>query len=196
MKEGMRLNKKRQKGGSEKAAKNGQTGLVSRLLSRVKRVKEEIFPGSPPKKKTGATELLRKDHRRFKSLIKKLKSARKNKAKLLDLIEGEVKIHSRCEEMIFYPEMNKVDSALIAESLEEHHQVDILLAELKKMTRAGAEKFKAKVVVLEENLDHHIEEEEGDMFIKAELELRDQLESLAEEIVYYKGQLKAKWKAA
>ncbi|MBI3804142.1 MAG: hemerythrin domain-containing protein [Nitrospirae bacterium] len=158
--------------------------------------KEDVRSAFVSEGKMKATELLKQDHDKVKGLIEQLKSARKNKRALIRQIEEEIKIHSRCEEMIFYPEMKKVNSELIAESLEEHHQVDMILAELKKMTGKEGEAFDAKVIVFEETLQHHIDEEEGEMFPEAEKKLKDQLESLGEEIVYFKGELKAKRKKA
>ena len=111
---------------------------------------------------------------------------------LVALIEEEIKIHSEAEEIIFYPEMKKIDSEMIAEAAEEHHQVDVLLAELKEMTGREGEEFDAKVAVLEENLEHHIKEEEEEMFPKAEKELKNQLEDLGAEIEYFKGEWNAR----
>lgn len=136
-----------------------------------------------------ATDLLKKDHQKVKDLIKELKAAGESKMEWVNRIEEEIQIHSHCEEKIFYPEVKKFDSEIIAESVEEHHQVDLILAELKEMTGEEGEAFDAKVTVLEETLEHHIEEEEGEMFPEAEKKLKDQLERLGSEIEYYKGEL-------
>jgi hemerythrin-like domain-containing protein len=155
-------------------------------------IKEEVLSTFNPSGKVKATDLLKEDHDRFKALIKKLQSAKENKMEMIALIEEEIKIHSEAEEIIFYPEMKKVDSEMVAEAAEEHHQVDILLAELKEMTGEEGEAFDAKVTVLEENLEHHIKEEEEEMFPKAEKDLKDQLEDLGAEIEYFKGEWNAR----
>ena len=143
-----------------------------------------------------ATQLLKKDHQKVKGLIKKLKSARTKKEELLSQIEQEIKIHSQAEEQIFYPAYEEVDSEMVAESLEEHHQVDNILAELMEMTGDEGEEFEAKVTVLEEMLEHHIEEEEGEMFPEAEKKLKDQLEELGAQIEEFKEEWESKGRRA
>lgn len=143
-----------------------------------------------------ATQLLKKDHQKVKGLIKKLKSVRTKQEELINEIEEEIKIHSQAEERIFYPAYEEVDSEMVAESLEEHHQVDNTLAELKEMPEYEGEEFEAKVTVLEEMLKHHIEEEEGEMFPEAEKKLKDQLEDLGAQIEAFKGEWNAGQKAA
>lgn len=143
-----------------------------------------------------ATQLLKKDHQKVKGLIKKLKSARAKQEELINRIEEEIKIHSQAEEQIFYPAYEEVDSELVAESLEEHHQVDNILAELKEMPGYEGEEFEAKVIVLEEMLEHHMEEEEGEMFPEAEKKLKDQLEELGAQIEEFKEEWNSREKAA
>lgn len=133
-----------------------------------------------------ATQLLKKDHQKVKGLIKKLKSARTKKEELIAQIVEEVNLHSQAEEQIFYPAYEEFDSEIVAESLEEHHQVDHILDELKQMTGDEGEEFEAKVTVLEEMLEHHMEEEEGEMFPDAEKKLKDQLEDLGAQIEEFK----------
>jgi len=185
--------KNRGKTSKKKSAENSRPGWIGQL---VRTVREEIRSTFNTEGKMKATTLLKEDHDKVMDLIRQLKSARKNKMELVAEIEKEIQIHSECEETIFYPEMKKIDSELIAESLEEHHQVDLVLAELKEMTGEEGELFDAKVTVLEEMLKHHMEEEEGEMFPKAEKELKDQLEELGAEIEYFKGELAAKRRTA
>lgn len=193
MKEQRSKNKRGRTSKKKKSAESNPSGWIGQLL---RTVREEIRSTFNPEGKMKATTLLKEDHDKVIGLIQQLKSARKNKMALVSEIDKEIQIHSQCEETIFYPEMKKVDSELIAESLEEHHQVDLILAELKAMTGEEGESFDAKVTVLEETLKHHMEEEEGEMFPKAEKELRDQLEELGAEIEYFKGELAAKGRKA
>lgn len=143
-----------------------------------------------------ATQLLKKDHQKVKGLIKKLKSARKNKVELIQSIVGELKIHTQCEEQIFYPAMKEIDSEMIAEATEEHHLVDTILAEFEQMTGDEGEEFETKLSVLEETLLHHIKEEEGEMFPEAEKKLKEELKTLGTEMEALKGELSVRKKAA
>jgi hemerythrin-like domain-containing protein len=188
--------KKRQQSKKDRQAKEKPSHAMESVGDFFRTIKEEVLSTFTAGGKTKATDLLKEDHKRFKALIKKLKSAKENKIALVAVIEEEIKIHSQAEELIFYPEMKKVESEMIAEATEEHHQVDLLLAQLKEMTGEEGEAFTAKVAVLEENLEHHIKEEEEEMFPKAEKELKDQLEELGAEMEYFKGEWNARERKA
>lgn len=179
--------KKKQGGAGAKKNNEVKSGWIGPLL---RAVKERAFPSST-QENIKATALLKKDHAKVKQLITRLQSAEENKMALVSLIEQEIKIHSQCEEKIFYPEVKKFDSKIITESLKEHNEVDSILAELMEMT-GEEDRFDSKVIQLEEALQHHIEEEEGEMFPKAEEKLKDQLEELGAEIQYYKEELAVK----
>jgi hemerythrin superfamily protein len=116
-----------------------------------------------------AIELLTSQHRRIEELFASIekRSSRASKAKLDDvreLVSTLVK-HAEIEELVFYPaireELDLDDD--VDESLEEHHAAELLMAELEKMP-ADAPRYDAKVTVLKENVLHHIEEEESDLF--------------------------------
>jgi len=176
-----------------KSARENKMALVEKIFSTIKdEFRSTLHLGGEMK----ATDLLKQDHKKVKALIKKLKSASKGKMALVAQIDEEIKIHSQCEEQIFYVEMKKIDSEMVAEAAEEHHQVDTILAELREMTGEEGEPFDAKVTLLEENLEHHIKEEEEEMFPKAEKKLKDQLENLGSEMKYLKGELAAKERKA
>ena len=136
-----------------------------------------------PKRSTGrkqtsrvdAISLLKRDHRKVKQLLNRLdgtsESAAKSRKELFTQIETELKIHTRLEEEIFYPAFKEAVKAsehdLYHEAIEEHHLVDIVLAEM-KTTSVDSEKFSAKAKVLKDLVLHHAEEEEEpDMFVKA-----------------------------
>lgn len=179
--------KRKQGGAGAKKNNEVKSGWIGPLL---RTVKERAFPSST-QENIKATALLKKDHAKVKQLITRLQSAEENKMALVSLIEQEIKIHSQCEEKIFYPEVKKFDSKIITESLKEHNEVDSILAELMEMT-GEEDRFDSKVIQLEEALQHHIEEEEGEMFPEAEEKLKDQLEELGAEIQYYKEELAVK----
>ena len=92
----------------------------------------------------------------------------KTRAELFATIKGELTVHEIIEEEIFYPELKAHPKArdIVLEGFQEHHVVDLLMSELEQMDVAD-ERWGAKAVVMKENIEHHIEEEEGEMFTKA-----------------------------
>jgi hemerythrin superfamily protein len=134
-----------------------------------------------------ALELLKKDHQKVKGLFAEVKKTNdKNKQKqLFKEIKTELDTHARIEETVFYPALREHEElkSMIFESLEEHRQVKTLLRELSKAT-PGGDKFKAKLKVLSDNVEHHAEEEEeGKMFPKVRNVFdRPTLDQLGEEL--------------
>ena len=116
-------------------------------------------------------ELLRKDHEEVKSLFRDFTSAVENKEKeqIVDKAIRALEMHAAVEESLFYPGVRE-DSPdardKLDESLEEHHVVKLLIAELKDMS-AGDDRYAAKFRVLAENVRHHIKEEEAELFARA-----------------------------
>jgi hemerythrin superfamily protein len=116
--------------------------------------------------------LLKNDHKTVEELFKRFEKlgprAVKSKQDIVERIVRELSIHAAIEEMLFYPaireaaENGKLDE-MVLESLEEHHIVKWVLAELEKMP-ADHERFDAKVTVLIENVRHHVKEEENELF--------------------------------
>jgi hypothetical protein len=78
-------------------------------------------------------------------------------------IISELERHSKMEEQIVYPALKEKDEELFHEATEEHHAVDLLIGEVTNATPDNPA-YKAKMSVLRENVEHHIEEEEGDGF--------------------------------
>ena len=149
-----------------------------------------------------AITLLKSDHATVKKLLRELEGTteRGNKVRerLLSDIEREIKIHSQIEEELFYPTFKKAAEDTDAEDLfyeatEEHHVVDMVLPELKS-TSTKAPEFAAKAKVLKELIEHHAQEEETQMFVKARRLLNDeQLRVLGEEMQARKKTLQAMW---
>jgi iron-sulfur cluster repair protein YtfE (RIC family) len=119
------------------------------------------------RKTTDAVELLKEDHEKVKQLFQQFESAAgiDQKEEIADQIDLELRVHSMIEEEILYPAFKDVDSELTAESFEEHGVVEELLNELATMD-LEEEQFEAKFKVMQENVEHHIEEEETGMFPK------------------------------
>src|SRR5882757_9994733 len=112
-----------------------------------------------------AIALLKADHRKVEGLFADFEIARgaDRKLKLAQQICLELKIHTIIEEEIFYPACEgKVDEDLLKESYVEHDAAKVMIAEI-EASSPDAEFYKAKVKVLSEEIEHHVEEEEKRM---------------------------------
>lgn len=149
-----------------------------------------------------AITMLKSDHATLKRLLgdleKTTERAVKERERLIGEIEREIKMHSQLEEEIFYPaylaKAKKTDAEdLFYEATEEHHVVDMVLPSLKSANPKSHE-FSARAKVLKELVEHHIEEEEGEMFTKARKLLSDpQLQELGEMMQSRRDSLQAMW---
>jgi len=101
---------------------------------------------------------------------------------LFGRLEREMRVHEVLEEEILYPALKEHDKAkdLALEGYEEHHVVDTIMGEMRDVS-VEDETWTAKFSVMKENIEHHIEEEEGEMFPKArEIFSADELEEMGE----------------
>ena len=146
-----------------------------------------------------AVELIKSDHRKVEQLFREFEEAGdrayKTKQELVGQIVEELEVHATIEEEIYYPAVEakarKDGKELIAEAVEEHHVVKILLGELGSMSSED-EPFDAKVTVLMENVRHHVEEEESELLPQSEKILdTDELTHLGEQMAARKQQLGA-----
>ena len=116
-----------------------------------------------------AIALLKQDHDKVKELLTQLESttdrAEKTRTELFATIKGEMVVHEIIEEEIFYPELKAHPKAkdIVLEGFQEHHVVDLLMGELEALDVTD-ESWGPKALVMKENIEHHIEEEEGEMF--------------------------------
>jgi len=122
------------------------------------------------KDENDAIIILKQDHDRVSDLFQQFKKAESMAEKKRIATEAitELRIHATIEEEIFYPALRgkeKVDQDLLNESDEEHHVAKLLIAELITMTTE--DHFVAKFTVLAENIEHHVKEEERDLFPQA-----------------------------
>jgi hypothetical protein len=119
-----------------------------------------------------AIALLEEDHRRFEDMLKQgeetTERAIKRRAELLAMLTAELNLHELVEEKILYPALKSHPEArdIVLEGYQEHHIADVLTRELHGLA-TDDERWGAKFKVLKESLEHHIEEEENDMFRKA-----------------------------
>jgi hypothetical protein len=118
-----------------------------------------------------ALTLLKTDHDKVKKLLAELESTtergEKTRTELFATIKGELTVHESIEEEIFYPALMDMakTKAITLEAYEEHHVVDLLMGELEDLDVTDPS-WGAKATVMKENIEHHIEEEEGEMFRK------------------------------
>jgi hemerythrin-like domain-containing protein len=119
-----------------------------------------------------AITMLTDDHRAVKKLLSELESTTergvKTREELFTRIKADLTVHEIIEEEIFYPALKDHPKAkdIVLEAYEEHNVVDTLMGELSSLP-FDDERWGAKAKVMQENIEHHIEEEEGDMFKKA-----------------------------
>src|SRR4030095_16602684 len=155
------------------------------------------FGGSP----MHAIDLLKKDHRTVESLFESFEKAKESeqdgggsKRELFASIKEELDAHAKVEEELFYPAVDRSAEEeeakeLVLEANEEHKQVKTLRAELAGL-EPDDETFDAKMKVLKDNIEHHVEEEEGELFPKAKKQLSSEaLEQIGEQIATRKEEL-------
>ncbi len=145
-----------------------------------------------------AVAMLMADHKRVKALFKEFASVKENapedeqqeKADIVKKICMELTIHAEVEEEIFYPAVRKAikDDDLMDEALVEHAGAKDLIAQLEEMD-PNDDLYDAKVTVLGEQINHHVKEEEGDMFPKAKKAKVD-TDSLGAQMAQRKAELK------
>jgi hemerythrin-like domain-containing protein len=140
-----------------------------------------------------AIAMLKADHQRVRDLFAQYEatgdpSAKRNVAEHVFI---ELETHTQLEENVFYPAVNdetEEGPALVKESLSEHETVKHLIQELRSMAH-NTEEFDAKFQELIQHVEHHVEEEETEMFPLAEEELEEDMEDLGDEMQELKKEL-------
>src|SRR4051812_2624139 len=150
-------------------------------------------------KSQDAIALLKEDHRKVEELFKQFESAKGDgrKEKLAREICLELAVHTALEEKIFYPACEgKVEEDLLKESYVEHDAAKLLVAEIDASKGESDEYFDSKVKVLQEEIEHHVEEEEkpkSGLFAQAR-EADLDLKGLGEQLAALKQELMADYK--
>jgi len=127
-----------------------------------------------------AIDLLEQQHREVEKLFKKIEKAGPDeKEQLFDELADSLAVHAAIEEQHFYPATKDARTEeLLQEAVEEHLSVKRIIADLLEMEPDDAQ-FDAKIKVLQEQVEHHVEEEEGELFPKVQkLHSKDELEDL------------------
>jgi hemerythrin-like domain-containing protein len=177
--------------------RKGKTTALDRASTAVGRaaglVVRSVSARAMPTLPHDALKLLEKDHRRFERLMKEgektTERASKRRREILQTLAAEIAAHEKKEEKVLYPTLKRHPEArdIVLEGYQEHHVADVLVAELKDLDPTD-ERWGAKFKVLKESLEHHIEEEEGDMFKKARRALgRDRLEEMGRRMEEVRG---------
>jgi len=128
-----------------------------------------------------AIKMLKQQHREVEKLFKQFESAKSAgpRQKAFEEIADALAVHATIEEKHFYPAVKKAQTEdILLEAVEEHLEIKRVIADLLEMD-GGEDEFAAKVKVLQEDVEHHVEEEEGEMFPKVEKLFDDeQLEAI------------------
>lgn len=133
-----------------------------------------------------AISLLTDDHDKVKKLLadgeKTGESSPAKRRSIFEELKREMTVHEQIEEQIFYKELRAHPKAkdLVLEGIEEHNVVDTIMGEL-ELTEPSDENWGAKFKVMRESIEHHIEDEEGEMFPTARKVFdSDELDELGE----------------
>ena len=142
-----------------------------------------------------AIDLLESQHREVEKLFPRIEKAASPAAKeaLFAEIADKLAVHAAIEEHRFYPAVKaKRTEDILLEALEEHLGIKRVLADLLE-TEASDESFDAKVKVLKEQVEHHVGEEENDLFPKVrKLLSKDDLEAIGQEMSAEQSELEEK----
>jgi iron-sulfur cluster repair protein YtfE (RIC family) len=144
-----------------------------------------------------AFELLKKDHGQVSRIMEQLEAVAQGRSRkreeLFNRLRDELRIHSAIEERIFYPALKDAQETreLVLEALEEHKIVEQLLDELDSLSMDDIQ-WPAKLAVLKENVEHHVEEEEKELFKAARKILdKSRIDELGRRLEEEKQQLAA-----
>jgi hypothetical protein len=142
-----------------------------------------------------ALQLLKADHDKVKKMLEDLDSTTERGVKTREegfaKLRQELEAHEAIEEEIFYPALKEHPKAkdIVLEAYEEHNVVDMVVGEIEGVSYDD-ETWGAKFTVLKENLEHHIDEEETEMFKQArQVFEKDELEELGGRMAERKDEL-------
>jgi iron-sulfur cluster repair protein YtfE (RIC family) len=159
--------------------------LGNQVESRSQPGNSQYRPSSKKERKLDPFKLLKKDHDAFKAHFREYEKAGdrayRTKEDIANTVFEELSAHERIEEEVFYPAVregaSKAGQEIVLEGYEEHHVADLLIEELKAMG-VEEENYDAKFKVLVENVEHHMQEEEEEMFPEARKALADNAEEV------------------
>jgi hemerythrin superfamily protein len=138
-----------------------------------------------------AIQLLKNDHKKVEKIFSDLENKTDDRRALFPELDRELTVHAEIEEKIFYPAAKQVEPTrdLVLESIEEHKQIKMVLADLEQTDMRTAE-WGADLKVLKEDVMHHVGEEEDELFPKIQKLLsKEQLADLGSRMEAMKMQL-------
>lgn len=155
------------------------------------RARRDSKPAQDSKGMDGLS-LLEHDHRAVEKLFKQFDKAKEGdeQRRLAEQVCRELTVHARIEEEVLYPEARTMQGLedMVLESLEEHRQVKELVAEIQGMS-PGDEAFEPRMKVLREDVEHHVQEEEKELFPKFQKMLgKDRLLDLGQALQQHKAE--------
>jgi hypothetical protein len=167
---------------AKKAARKTITGKVRGVVAAAVQLVAGSLPWSADENDPIA--LLESDHRRFEALLRQgeetTERAVKGRTALLGTLTAALNVHELIEEKVLYPALKPHAETrdIVLEGFEEHHVADVIVKELHALAKDN-EQWGAKFKVLQESLEHHIKEEEHNMFPTARQVLsREELQDL------------------
>lgn len=138
---------------------------------------------------------IKADHRAVKALLNELvetkETAIEKRVQLLNKIKTELVAHNEAEEKVFYAELNRKreDRILVFEGKDEHRLGGQVIEEL-EATDKGTEEWSARAKVLKDMIEHHVEEEEGEIHKHAQAELtKEEAQDIGKRFVALKTQI-------
>ena len=138
-----------------------------------------------------AVQLLKNDHKIVERIFSDLENKTDDRRALFPELDRELTVHAEIEEKIFYPAAKQAEPTrdLVLESIEEHRQIKMVLADLEQTDMRTAQ-WAADLKVLKEDVMHHVGEEEDELFPKVQKILsKEQLEALGTRMEAMKAQL-------
>jgi iron-sulfur cluster repair protein YtfE (RIC family) len=130
-----------------------------------------------------ATALLKKQHRKVEGMFTSLEKGKGDISAVLAQLANDLAAHMAIEQTIFYPAIRQIDPEMVGESYQEHAIAELALKRLLETTPDDAT-FAAKVTALKELIEHHVEEEEEELFPAVEKEMdAEKLEDVGAEML-------------
>lgn len=141
-----------------------------------------------------AVKMLKQQHREVEKLFQQLEAAKSAgpRRKIFNEIADALAVHATIEERHFYPGVKKQQTEeILLESVEEHLEIKRVIADLLEMD-SDDDVFEAKVKVLQEDVEHHVEEEESELFPKVERLIdEEELETMGAEMAETEKELRS-----
>ena len=138
-------------------------------------------------------ELIKADHRKVEEIFSQMENSKSSKTldQCFNQLYKELNLHAQAEELTFYPTIRNHEGTeqLLEEAEEEHTEVKVMLEQMKSMDSSTAE-FKEKLSQLKDAVEHHVQEEEKEVFSQVRQFMSDEeLKQLATEFEEVKNTL-------